>query len=213
MVETIFDPLLALQGRFAEAIGSNVWNLIVYTIGMAVYAIFIWHFYKYVGRRDIFSWDTEKYLRSGGLGRFAHGFFYFIKYLIAYPILVFVWFGIFAVFMFVLGQGIGTDRVLLISFALVTAIRITAYYTEDLAHDLAKMIPLALLGVYIVQPSFLQINAVDRVFDLTTFVVDILKFTAFSVAAEWFLRIIWSIKQKVAPHVHPPGNVVERFGR
>lgn len=213
MVETIFDPLLALQGRFAEVVGTNVLNLIFYTVGIAIYAIFIWHFYKYVGRRDVFGWDTEKYERSGAGGKFVHGFFYFIKYLIAYPILVFLWFGVFAVFMFVLGQGIQTEQVLLISFSLVTAIRITAYYSEELSHDLAKLIPLALLGVYIVQPAFLNIAASERVFDLVTFITDVLKFTAFSVAAEWFLRIVWSIKQKVAPHVHAPGNVVERFGR
>ncbi len=213
MVETIFDPLLAFQGKFEAIIGSNVWNLIIYTIGIAAYAIFIWHFYKYVGRRDIFAWDTEKYERSGAFGRFAHSFFYLIKYLIAYPILVFLWFGVFAVFMFVLGQGIQTEQVLLISFSLVTAIRITAYYSEELSYDLAKLIPLALLGVYIVQPAFLDIAASERVFDLVTFITDVLKFTAFSVAAEWFLRIVWSIKKKVAPHVHAPGNIVERFGR
>ena len=213
MAETIFDPLLALSGNFAAAIGPNFLNLILYTIGMAVYAIFIWHFYKFIGRRDIFKWDTEKFARASGFGRLGQAGLYFAKYLVAYPVLVFVWFGVFSTFMFVLGQNIDTQHVLLISFALVTSIRVMAYYSEELSYDVAKLVPLALLGVYIVQPAFLNIDATARVFDLASFVGDILKFTAFSVAAEWFLRIVWDVKQKLAPHTHVPGNVVERFGR
>lgn len=203
---TIFDPyleyLFGLQQSFVTLAGQNVWELILYTIGIAVYAVFIWHFYKYVSRRDVFKWDSD---------RFGNAFFYFVKYLIAYPVLVFVWFGIFATFIFVLGDLTNVNA-LLTAFAIVIAIRITAYYNEEISNDLGKLLPLAMLGVFILQPNFIRFEGLtDRFFELGLFAFDILKFTAVAVAAEWFLRIVWSIKRKISPAKDEKGR--ERFGR
>jgi len=214
MAETVFDPLLLLHGDFASVVGPNLINLVIYTFAIAAYSIFVWHFHRFVAQRDVFKWDTEKFERSGTLGRFGHGFAYFVKYLVAYPILVFVWFGVFSVFMFLLGKSLPVENVLLITFALVTSIRIVAYYAEEMSNTLAILIPVTLLIVYVSDPSFFDFGAVgDRAFNVLNFVGDILKYTAFSVFMEWVLRISWSIKQRIAPHVHAPQNVVERFGR
>lgn len=214
MAETFFDPLLLFYGDFSHAVGANVIDLIIYTFAIAAYSIFVWHFHKFISQRDVFKWDTEKFERSGAFGRFGHGLAYFIKYLVAYPILVFVWFGVFSIFMFLLGKSLPVENILLITFALVTSIRIVAYYAEEMSNTLAILIPVTLLVVYVADPSFFDFGAVsDRAFSVVNFVGDVLKYTAFSVFMEWVLRIAWSIKQKVAPHVHAPGNVVERFGR
>lgn len=214
MAATVFDPLVSAVASLYGVVGPNLWNLILYTIGMAVYAIFIWHFSRYIAQRDVFKWDAEKWARSGGLGRFAEGFGYLIKYLIFYPILVFIWFGVFSTFMFLLGKSLQIDQILLVSFALVTSIRIMAYYSEDLSRQVSILLPLAMLGIFVIQPTFFNFDAAsNRIFDLVSFVGDIFKFLAFSISVEWFLRIVWDIKQRVAPHIHAPGNIVERFGR
>lgn len=213
MVSTPFDPLIALTGNFAAVIGPNVVGLIEFTVGMILFSVFVWHFHEYIGKRDVFRWDAEQWARSGKLGKMAEGFMYLVKYLVAFPILVFLWFGVFAAFMFVLGNNFPVDRILLISFALVVSIRACSYYKEELSMTLAQLLPLNLLVIFLIQPDFFSFDAAQRIFDLGGFVGDILKFMAFAVAAEWFLRIAWSVKQRVAPHVHPPGDIVERFGR
>jgi len=43
---------------------------------------------------------------------------------------------------------------MLVSVALIGAIRVTAYYNEDLSKDLAKMMPFALLGVFLLDISY-----------------------------------------------------------
>lgn len=219
-VQNIFESSLAAKDQFIGAIGFNAWELILFTFGIVLYALFIWHFYRFIGRRDVFKWDTHKYETSGAFGKLGRGFLYFLQYLIIYPIIVFGWFVIFASFMFVLGENVVESNILLVSFAIVTAIRITAYYKEGLSLDLAKLIPLALLVVYIVQPNIFEFQQTsDRLIGLGEFLTDIVKFIAFSVVIEWILRMLWSIKQKIAPNVHIKDEVegvrktVERFGR
>ena len=213
MADPVLDPVIGLLGS-ASALGtSNFLNMITFTVGLVLYAVFVWHFHRFIGKRDVFSWDTDKFERSGGLGKLAHGFAYFVKYLIAYPIMVFVWFGVFSLFLFVLGNNIDVPRALLVSFAMVTGIRICSYYKEELATELAKLLPFALLATYLVIPSAFDINAAQRVMSLGSFVVDLLGFMVFSVFSEWIIRILWSIKRRLAPHVHPELDIVERFGR
>lgn len=213
MVDLTAESVMGLLGGASSMGASNLLNMVAFTVGLVLYAIFVWHFHRFIGRRDVFSWDTEKFERSGGLGKFAHGFAYFVKYLIAYPVIVFIWFGVFATFLFVLGNNIDIPRALMVSFAMVTGIRVCSYYKEELAIELAKLLPFALLATYLVLPSAFDIGAAQRVMSLGTFVFDLLGFMVFSVFAEWVIRIIWSIKRRLAPHVHPELDIVERFGR
>lgn len=218
-VMNFFESTLAAKDAFVGVVGFGVWELILYTIGITLYALFIWHFHKFIGGRDVFKWNHVRDA-SGALSRLSEGFYYFIRYLFMYPIVVFLWFVIFASFMFVLGKDAAGANIILISFALVTSIRVMSYYSEKLSMEIAKLVPLALLVVYIVQPNFFAFGDTSaRLWDIANFWTDILKYVAFSVAAEWILRIGWSIKQRIAPDIHAPQEindvrkVVERFGR
>lgn len=196
------ETAVTAQSTFIQFAGQSVWDLILYVIGISLYAIFVWHFYKYVARRDVFKWNVSKY-HAGG--RAASGFFYFLKYLFVYPILVFLWFSVFATLIFILGS-LEDFNALLVSFAMVGAIRLTAYYNEDISNDLGKMLPLAMLGVFILQPNFLQIEGVmDRFFNLGLFSFDILKFVAVAVVSEWVLRVVWSIKRRISSREESTG--------
>lgn len=220
MAESFLAQISALQGQFVSFAGANVWDLILFTVGITAYSLFIYHFYKYVAERDIFKWDWEKFSRENSLGKFEDGILYAVRYMILYPVLVFLWFSVFASFMFVLGKNIPIENILLVSFGFVTTIRITAYYRESLSYELAKLVPLGLLAVYIVEPTFFNFSETSaRVFDLANFWIDIAKFLAFSVIAEWILRILWSVKQAIMPsedldeEIEEVKKKVERFGR
>lgn len=105
---------------------------------------------------------------------------YIFEYLIVFPILVFIWFGIFSTFMFFLAKDLPVATILLMSMALVATIRITSYYKEDLSKDLGKMIPFALLAIFLVAPNFFSMELVqERFSEVSSFVSDILNLLRF----------------------------------
>ena len=122
--------------------------LALYSLGMAVYGVFIWHFYRFLARKDIFNFHTEKYMDKQGKLTFKGviGFiFYFINYLILVPISTFFWFAVLAAFLLFMAKEQPLNQILLVSMAIIAATRITAYYNEDLSRDMAKMLPFTLL--------------------------------------------------------------------
>ena len=46
------------------------------------------------------------------------------------------------------------QNILLVSIAVVSAVRITSYYSEELSRDLAKMLPFAMLGIFLIDLSY-----------------------------------------------------------
>jgi hypothetical protein len=69
----------------------------------------------------------------------------------------FAWFVILTVLLVFLAKDQPIDRILLVSIAVLSAIRITSYYNEDLSRDLAKMLLFALLGVFVIDLSYFSL--------------------------------------------------------
>ena len=131
-------------------------DLLPYVLGIVVYLVFIFEFYRFVARRDVFELRLRRYAR-GRLGRgiaavenVLRVVLYLVEHVVVYPVLITAWYLAFVVLLAVLASGLGVETLLLIAMAVVAAVRVTAYYSEDLSRDLAKMLPLALLGVAIV---------------------------------------------------------------
>ena len=148
----LVEMLIALGFSRSEAV--TVWRpLAIYVVGLVVYSIFIFEFYRFVARRDIIELELRKY--ASGFKGFFNNFFrtllYILQYILIYPVLSLLWFGFFTMFLAVMAPGYAVDRIVLVSMSVVTAIRVTAYYSESLSQDLAKMLPLALLGVFLVE--------------------------------------------------------------
>ncbi|MDI6798597.1 MAG: hypothetical protein QMD12_01205 [Candidatus Aenigmarchaeota archaeon] len=185
--------------KLYSLIGEDYFRLIAYTIGMTIYAIFIWHFYKSLAKRDIFKLDLSKYeWYDTGRKRIKKAlevFLYILKYGIIFPIYVFIWFSIFSLFLFLLSKTTTLEHIVFISIAVISAVRITSYYKEELSVDLAKLLPFVILGVFIVDPTFFSLSLLyDRISELTTLWQTLIRFLAFSVLLEWTLRILYSIK-------------------
>ena len=82
-------------------------------------------------------------------------------------------------------------EVLLVALAVVSAIRVTAYYHEDLARDLAKILPLAVLGTFIIDASFLTVEESAAVIqEANNNRETIFYYFVFLVLLEFFLRIV-----------------------
>ena len=173
-------------------------TITISAIAIAIYAIVIWHYYRTLARRDFFHFGGKQ-----GNGtwvwflNFLEELEFLVKYIIFYPLLSFIFFGIFSVMMFLLSKE-PIPIILLTSVSIISATRITAYYNEDLSKDLAKLIPFALLGVFIVQADFFSFNIlIERVLALPNFFVDIASFMLYFLVLEIGLRLLYGLKRLI----------------
>ena len=134
---------------------------IIFTIGVAVYAILIFNLYRFMSRRDIFNLDFSKFEeRSHPVFRKTlHLIFYVAKYLLIFPLFAFFWFGVLVVMVAFLSRTKEVEDLLLIAMAVLTSVRVTSYYTEDLSRDIAKMLPFALLGIFLIDLRYFDLTA------------------------------------------------------
>ena len=132
----------------------------IFTVGVAIYAILIFNLYRFMSRRDIFNLDFSKYEESRypALRKTLHLIFYISKYLLIFPLFAFFWFGVLVVMVAFLSKTREVDDLLLIAMAVLTSVRVTSYYTEDLSRDIAKMLPFALLGIFLIDLSYFDLS-------------------------------------------------------
>ena len=196
----IFESPQTLLEQFSIQFGQDVStiDLLSFSFGMVAYGVFVWHFYRLIARREIVSMTLEKY-HTGGR-RLTSLIVYFAKYVLIFPLVVTAWFFAYSLFMFFLAPDIDQDFVFLIVISLVVAIRIAAYYKEDLSKDLAKMIPFSLLGIFLVNTTLFTVDQFfDRLDDFIPFVGKIAAFVLFAIGIEAVLRILFLIKRKFLP--------------
>ena len=129
--------------------------LLLSIAGIVVYSIFVFNFYKFLALKNIFHLDLRQYNDfKSFLGDVYEVFLYSLEYLLILPFFIFVWFIIVVMILIFLNNNSGLEMILLLSMALVASIRICAYYSENLAKDLAKLLPFALLTIFLSDPIF-----------------------------------------------------------
>ncbi len=132
----------------------------LFTVGVAVYAILIFNLYRFMSRRNVFNLDFSKYEESRYpfLRKTLHLIFYVAKYLLIFPLFAFFWFGILVVMVALLSKTKEVEDLLLVAMAVLTSVRVTSYYTEDLSRDIAKMLPFALLGIFLIDLRYFDLG-------------------------------------------------------
>ena len=139
---------LAILGPLALIIG-----------GITVYGVFVFNFYRFLARKDIFTLDLQKHnqAKRPALRKTISVIFYTVKCLVLYPVFVFFWFFIMAVLLYFLSRNQSVEVVMLVAMGVVGAIRISSYYQEALATDISKILPFALLGIMLIDSSILRL--------------------------------------------------------
>ncbi len=166
-------------------------ELFILIIAIAAYSIIIWHYYRFIARRDCFTLSTKKYPKVVG----------FLKYFFIFPFVAFLFFMGFSLLLLFLTRTYEISAVLSTSFAITIAIRITAYYNEDLSKDVAKMLPFALLGIFLVDPSYFRFeDIIDRIYSLPEFITLAIQYILFVIFVEWILRIFLTIYYAIFPN-------------
>ncbi|GKS67872.1 hypothetical protein YTPLAS73_14190 [Nitrosarchaeum sp.] len=180
---------------------SSIYDIVGFSIGMVIYGIFVYHFYRFLSKRDMFCINIEKiskgHFSSSGkkpsgaprvVAFIATNFFIF-------PFVIFLWFLGYSSFMFLLVQHMETATIFLVSSSLIIAIRISAYYREDLSRDLAKLLPFALLAIFLFNPQFYSlVDILKRLAEIPSFLTQITAFMIVAMIVEIFLSIVYVIK-------------------
>lgn len=182
---------------------SQVGEWFAYALGLFVYIWLIWHFYRFVAKRDIF----EKHLsiHHEGLSGFFEdlllGVFHLGKYGVLFPLVSFLWFGGFVALLFVVAQNQSIEQITLISIGVVGSARMLAYYKEDMAQELAKTVPIVVLGIALVEPNFFELNKVLARLESIPFLWStLLPFIVYLSALEIGLRVLlWAKEVGVGP--------------
>ena len=170
-----------------------VLNVGVYVIGIAAYAVFVFHFYRFISSRDMFTFDLSRYEESRykAVRGILHFIVYVAKYIIVFPFFAFFWLAVLTVILAFLSKDRTLSDILVISLATVSTIRVAAYYHEDLSRDLAKILPFAVLGIFIIDASFFTIeDSLTVIHDANNHRETIFYYFALLVALEFVLRIL-----------------------
>lgn len=164
---------------------------------LALYVLLIYYFYQFVSKRDIF----EKHLTFthpgvvGLLEDIILGFLRLIKYGIMFPIISFVWFLGFSALLFVIVQNQTLEQTTLVAIALITGARVLSYYREDAAQELAKTLPIVILGAALIEPNFFHFDQLySRLLALPGLSITLLHFVVYLSGLEMVLRFLLYVK-------------------
>jgi hypothetical protein len=175
-------------------------KLLMFTSLIVLYSVFVYYFYKFLAKKNIFELNLNKYndYEEPAKVKFFAVLFYILEYIIVLPVMTFFWFIVFAMLILVLAQEMSLETILLISAALVASVRITAYISGGLSQELAKLLPLILLGFAITTPNFFNATTVlERAIQIPSLFTNILYYMFFIVAVELFMRVATSIEESL----------------
>ena len=131
-----------------------------------IYSVAVWKGYKAISRKNLIELGLKKYNKSEYpfTSRLIAGILYFIEYIIILPIIVSVAFGVLTFFLIILVQNQNISVIFIISASIISAVRITSYYKEDIAQEIAKVLPMTLIAIVVLNPSsFVQTNYIEKI--------------------------------------------------
>ncbi len=174
---------------------KTIIDLLLFTVLIVIYAVFIWKFYRFIAKKDIVELNLNQYNTTVHpfLSKIIAIAFFLLEYIIIVPFLVVFWFSVFACFLLFLSKT-PTSQVLLITAAIISSIRIVTYYKRDLAKDLAKMFPFTILVIFLITPDFFVFQKlVEQFKEIPALFNQILYYLIFIFVLEIFLRFLDSL--------------------
>ena len=153
-IPTTRDEVLELLVDF----GRETYPTLMAIIAIAVYSGFVFMFYRILAKKDLLTLDLSKYADDfgGKVKKYLRSVLFVIQYIVVVPVLIAFWTLVLAVILTLLSDNSDHARNALIATSVVGAVRILAYWTEELSRDVAKILPFAVLGVYLVSSTSVQ---------------------------------------------------------
>ena len=163
--------------------------LTIFVIGMIIYAVFIFKFYRFIGSRNVF----KPISKNASWGRkILHG----LDYIFFYPIIAFFWFLIMSVLLAILSETVAINNLFIAAMATIVTVRVISYYSEDLSRDVAKLVPMALLGLMLLDISKITIQApITVISQLQNSAHILFYYFLFLVVIEFALRLVYFVRR------------------
>lgn len=168
--------------------------LSLYTFFIVGYTVFIWKFYRFLSSKDILHLNLNQYNYSKHpkLEKFLVVCLYIIEYMVILPFLVLFWFSILSIFLLLLSETGDIQQILMISAAIIAAVRVTAYIQEDLSKEIAKILPFTVLAMFIMKADLFDATKLFKsIIEIPQLFSHIFMFIVFIFFIEFVLRIVY----------------------
>jgi hypothetical protein len=176
-----------------ESFSEQVLPTFAAIIGIVLYSAFVFKFYRFLAKKDLIDAEFE-HLSEGFTGfmkRFVDGILLIVQNILFAPFLISFWVLILAVILTLLSGGDDLYWNVLVATSVVGSVRVISYFSEDLARDVAKMLPFAVLGVFLVDSGSFNWDAVSILWNqLDEFAISFASSMVLVVILETVLRIL-----------------------
>ena len=161
-IPTTQDELLLILRDFA----TDTFPTLMAIIAIAAYSGFVFMFYRLLAKRDLLTLDLKRYEDSmtGRIRVFFRSLLFVAQYVLLIPILIGFWTVVMATILTLLSDSSDHSRNAMIATSVVGAVRILAYWTEDLSRDVAKILPFAVLGVFLVGSTSVNFSEFEALY-------------------------------------------------
>ena len=161
-IPTTQDELLLILRDFT----TDTFPTLMAIIAIAAYSGFVFMFYRLLAKRDLLTLDLKRYEDSmtGRIRVFFRSLLFVAQYVLLIPILIGFWTVVMATILTLLSDSSDHTRNAMIATSVVGAVRILAYWTEDLSRDVAKMLPFAVLGVFLVGSTSVNFSEFEALY-------------------------------------------------
>ena len=210
---TLFEQAWAQDSTFAQELiestffseDSKIFSFLLFVIGIAIYSLFVWSFYRFISKRDFLP--KRFYPTSvGDMAKPKLLALFSVSYIVIFPAITFVWFIVLAFFVFLISKDMPFEIALFVSMSIIAVVRILSYYREVAASEIAKMIPYAILSLLLTSaavyadPNFFtekQLNSIPVKFMES--LGGIMAAMAVVTVFEFGFRIAFIIKRRFLP--------------
>ena len=156
----------ALRGLSFDMALELIQPAIVFALVLAAYTMTVFYFCRFISRRDVirFQYLGLRNLlgRNTILKVLLFSWVWGLRYVVMFPLVAYSWFIMLTVMLAILYNSREPAQLILISMSVITAVRVTAYLDEDLSRDIARILPFALLGLFIASFNDIEIGATVR---------------------------------------------------
>ncbi len=168
--------------------------LALFAVGVTIYGFLVFHFYRFLARKEILKLDLSKHnqARRPLLRKIIAVFFNVVVSLVLFPLLIFFWFLVMAGLLFLMNSDRPIESIMLAAMGVVAAIRVSSYYNASLATDVAKILPLALLGIMLIDSSLIGLSeSTEGIREAVIQWETVIYYLVGVVVLEFVLRIAW----------------------
>ncbi|MFH1182561.1 MAG: hypothetical protein V1702_06385 [Candidatus Woesearchaeota archaeon] len=178
-----------------EEAKSFTYPLVLLTAGFVIYSLFIFTFYRFLAHKDVFQLKLQQYKgHFAGIEEFFGVVLYIAEYIVILPLFIFFWFLVMVLMVAALSEAKSPELILLMAMSMVAATRVVAFISNDLANDMAKLLPFVLLGIFVIDIRYFDFNTyIATLMQFPALWETILYYLAFTMILEMLLRLFYGI--------------------